>query len=159
MATSNFSTGGNGGINVIDENEHFDTVSDTVGNVVDELDRMGYTSSDSREFNDRDTLNATEVYYKGKLVAVLRVTAGYYEHANMEVYLVAGMTNEELQEQFEDLTYTYNPDSFDGWVVDRSLFTRDKRHAKKVMDAVEEFTTKLRLVGVFSSGEAVYETV
>lgn len=154
MATANFTSGGNGGINVIETIDEF-SVPYTLENIFYEMESKGYTLSDSCEFNDRDTIDATEVYFENKLVAVLHVTAGYYEHANIEVYTVAGMTDEEMVDKFEDLVSEYDSDR--GWYVERSMFTRDKKHAKRVQSIVEKFTTKVVQTAQFSNGEALYE--
>ena len=156
MATANFTSGGNGGINVIETDELTD-INDTLRNIYDELGDKGYTLSDSREFSGRDTIDATEVYFDNKLVAVLHVTAGYYEHANIEIYMVAGMTAEQMVDEFEELVSDYDSDR--GWYVDRKLFTRDKRHAKRVQSAVETYTTKVVQTAKFSNGETWYEKV
>lgn len=156
MATSNFTGGGNGGTNVI-EVEHEFSVSETLENIFDELESKGYTLSESREFSGRDTIDATEVYFDNKLVAVLHVTAGYYEHANIEVYMVAGMTDREMVDEFEELVSGYDGER--GWYIDRKLFTRDKRHAKKVQNTVERYTTKVVQVAKFSNGETWYAQV
>lgn len=156
MATSNFTSGGNGGINVIEIENDFD-YDYTLENIFDELEAKGYTLSDSREFSGGDTIDATEVYHNNKLVAVLHTTAGYYEHANMEVYMVAGMTDEEMVDKFEDLVSEYDYDK--GWYVERSMFTRDKRHAKKVQSTIEAYTTRIVQTARFSNGEVWYEKV
>lgn len=152
MATGNFTLGGNGGINVIEVNNDFD-YKDTVDNIMDELESKGYTLLDSRELDG----DCTEVYKDSKLVAVLNITLGYYEHANVEVYLIAHMDDDSLQDYFEDLTFDYNAD--DGWVLDKSKFTRDKREASKVLKAVETFTTKIEVTARFSNGETMYAKV
>lgn len=156
MATSNFTSGGNGGINVIGTDEITD-INDTLRIIYDELMNKGYTLNDSREFNDHETIDATEVYLDNKLVAVLHVTAGYYEYANVEVYLLAGMTNDEMVDEFEELVCDY--DSERGWYIDRSLFTKDKKHAKKVLGVVEKYTTKIVQTAQFSNGETWYAKV
>lgn len=152
MATGNFTQGGNGGINVIELENEFD-YKDTIDNIEYELEAKGFTLSESRELDG----DCTEVYKDNKLVAVLNVTPGYYEHANVEVYLVARMSDDELQDDFEDLTFDYN--SNDGWVLDRSKFTRNKREADKVLKAVEMFTTKIVVTARFSNGETMYAKV
>ena len=156
MAASNFTSGGNGGINVIETDELTD-INETLSNIYDELEAKGYTLSESREFNDRDTIDTTVVYFDGKLVAVLHVTAGYCEHANLEVYMVAGMTDEEMVDKFEDLVSEYDNDR--GWYIERSMFTRDKKHAKKVQSTIENYTTKVVQTARFSNGETIYERV
>lgn len=158
MATSNFTSGGNGGINVILDDEYGDSVKYTMDSVYDRLSELGYIMNDSRVFNDRDTLDATEVYTKDrKLVAVLHVTSGYYEHANIEVYVVAGMTDDEMVDSFEELVSGY--DLYKGWYVDRSMFTRDKRHAKRVQRAIDSHTVKVVQTARFSNGETWYKEV
>ena len=154
MATANFTHGGNGGINVIETDELTDT-NDTLENINYELESKGYTLNDSKAFSN--TLDCTEVYHKGKLVAVLNVTAGYYEHANLEAYMVAGMTDEEMVDEFEDLVSEYDADR--GWYVERSMFTRDKRHAKRVQSTIDRHTTKVVQTARFSNGETWYAKV
>ena len=151
MATSNFYTGGNNGLNVIlpqDESEGFTQgeLGITIENIVSELTSKGY-SVDSANHLTRaprsfETGQGFLVYNKNaKIVAFLEVCFGYYEHANVDVYLLAGMSDDEMVDEFEELVCEYDINR--GWYIDRKLFTKDKRHAKRVMTAVEKYTTKV----------------
>lgn len=145
MATSNFYESGNHGLNVIlDDNEVGDfQIYDTLALIVDELAEVGYTVDDVRNWVHTPRSFETGIQYAvynpdGKLTAVLEVCAGYYEHANINIY-----TGKTLIDEIGDKEY-YN-------------ITEDKRFVKKVVDVVKRHTSGYNTVARFSNGETIYE--
>lgn len=145
MATGNFYTGGNHGLNVI-ISDYDEAVEDTVANIVAELSSKGY-SVDSANYLTQaprsfETGQGFLVYNKNaKIVAFLEVCAGYYEHANVDVY--TGM---------EDLDDLVN----DGREY-KSDITKNKRDIDRVVKCVEMYTSGYKRVATFSNGETIYE--
>ena len=80
---------------------------------------------------------------------------GYYQGANVSLWLVADMTEEELVDEFEDLVCDYNDE--DGWYLARKNFTRNQKEKNKVLKTVELYTEKLNVVASLSNGEVFYE--
>lgn len=145
MATSNFYENGNHGLNVIlDDNEVGDfQVYDTLTLMVDELAEVGYTVDDVKNWvhtpRSFDTGMQYAVYNPdGKLTALLEVCAGYYEHANINIY-----TGETLIDEIGDKEY-YN-------------ITENKKFVKKVVDVVKRHTSGYKRTTTFSNGESIYE--
>ena len=145
MATSNFYQDGNHGLNVIvipDDADEFDTtVEDTLINIVEELSSAGYSVDNVKNWVDTprsfDTGQQFAVYNKaGRVVALLELCSGYYSGANVNVY-----TGQYLKDVLDDDT-------------DVSV---NKRDARRIVQAVEEYTTTFRRTATFSNGESIYE--
>ena len=145
MATSNFYEDGNNGLNVIlieDEDNADIVVGDTLQNIVDTINSMGYSVDNVKNWVDTprsfDTGQQFAVYNKsGRVIALLELCAGYYSGANINVY-----TGQYLKDVLEDEDVSIN-----------------KRDARRVVQAVQEYTTGYKRTATFSNGEAVYETV
>ena len=145
MATSNFYEDGNNGLNVIiiDEEDNGDmVVGDTLANIVAELDKMGYSVDNVRNWVDTprsfDTGQQFAVYNKSgnRVIALLELCAGYYSGANINVY-----TGQYLKDVLDD----------------ESDVSMNKRDARRVVQAVQEYTTGYRRTATFSNGESIYE--
>jgi len=140
MATGNFYTGGNHGLNVIYV-DYEEAVGDTIANIVAELSSKGYSIDSASHLIDTprsfDTGQQFTVYNKSaRVVALLELCAGYYSGANINVY-----TGQYLKDVLDD-------DS------DVSI---NKRDARRIVQAVQEFTTTFKRTATFSSGESIYE--
>lgn len=144
MATANFYNNGNGGIHAIMDS---DRATEIYNLIKDELLHNGFTLNNYK--ND-----STSIYRDDKLVAVMSLEYGYYEGANVSLWLVANMTVEEMINEFEDFVYDYDED--DGWTIARRLFTRNQKEKNKVLKAVELYTEKLNVVASFNNGEVIY---
>lgn len=148
MATSNFYESGNHGLNVIlaeDESEGLTQwdLGITLELMVDELAEVGYTVDDVKNWVHTPRSFETGIQYAvynpdGKLTALLEVCAGYYEHANINIY-----TGETLIDEIGDKEY-YN-------------ITENKRFVKKVVDVVKRHTSRYNRTATFSNGETIYE--
>lgn len=145
MATSNFYEDGNNGLNVIiiDEDDNGDMiVGDTLANIVAELSKMGYSVDNVKNWVDTprsfDTGQQFAVYNKAgtKVIALLELCAGYYSGANINVY-----TGQYLKDVLDD----------------DSDVSMNKRDARRVVQAVQEYTTGYRRTATFSNGESIYE--
>ena len=145
MATANFYNNGNGGINAILDGDEASEIYDMIK---DELSYNGFTLDDYQ--ND-----STSIHKDGKLVAVMSLEYGYYQGANVSLWLVADMTEEEMVYEFEDLVSDYSDE--DGWYMVRKNFTRNQKEKNKVLKTVERYTEKLNVVASFSNGEVLYE--
>ena len=145
MATANFYNNGNGGINAIMDGYEASEIYDMIE---DELLYNGFTLCNYK--ND-----STSIHKDGKLVAVMSLEYGNYEGANVSLWLVADMTEEEMVYEFEDLVCDYSHE--DGWYIARKNFTRNQKEKNKVLKAVELYTEKLNVVASFSNGEVLYE--
>lgn len=144
MATGNFYTGGNHGLNVI-ITDYDEAVDDTVENIISELSSKGYSVDSADHLTQAqgrfETGRGYLVYNKnGKIVAFLEVCAGYYEHANVDVY-----TGDELIELSDD-----------GYDYDNEV-TKNKRDIDRVVKCVEMYTDGYKRVATFSNGETIYE--
>jgi hypothetical protein len=148
MATGNFYTGGNHGLNVIiipDEEEDNMTVEDTIANIVAELSSKGYSvdSADNLTQAPRSFETGTGylVYNKNaKIVAFLELCAGYYSGANIDIY-----TGDALIDISDD-----------GYDYDNEV-TKNKRDIDRVVKCVEMYTDGFRKKYQFSNGETWYE--
>lgn len=148
MATGNFYTGGNHGLNVIvipDEDEDSTIVEDTLVNIVDELSSKGYSVDDASHLTQAprsfETGQGFLVYNKnGKIVAFYELCAGYYSDANINIY-----TGDELIDISDD-GYDYNNE-----------VTKNKRDIDRVVKCVEMYTSGYKKVAQFSNGETIYE--
>lgn len=146
MATSNFYEDGNNGLNVIQYENEDDAemlVGDTLANIVAEINNMGYSVDNVRNWVDTprsfDTGQQFAVYNKSaRVVALLELCAGYYSGANINIY-----TGQYLKDVLDD-------DS------DVSI---NKRDARRIVQAVQEFTTTFKRTATFSNGESIYERV
>lgn len=145
MATSNFYENGGHGLNVIhDDDELGDLqVHDVLALMVDELDEIGYTVDDVKNWVHTPRSFETGIQYAvynpdGKLTALLEVCTGYYAAANVNIY-----TDSDLVDILGDKEY-YN-------------ITENKRFVKKVVDVVKRHTVGYNRVAQFSNGEAIYE--
>lgn len=142
MATSNFYEDGNNGLNVIIINDEDDTaVEDTLQNICDEINNMGYSIDNVSNWVDTprsfDTGQQFAVYNKsGRVLALLELCAGYYSGANINVY-----TGQYLKDVLDD-------------GIDVSINNRD---ANRVVGAVREYTTGFKRTATFSNGESIYE--
>lgn len=138
MATSNFYESGNHGLNVVMTETEFD-LTDTIDNIVGDLEDKGYSVSDIRMDTPRsfDTGMAYTVFKGHKVVAVLQVCAGYYEHANINVY-----TDVEAEIEY-----------------DRDEITHNKRDINRVVKVVKLYTTQYAKAYQFSNGETGYVQV
>ena len=146
MATANFYNNGNGGINAIMDG---DEVVENYILIKDELYSKGFML-----YNYQD--DSISIHKDDKLVAVMSLEYGYYEGANVSLWLVADMTEEEMVYEFEDLVCNYSYDE-DGWYMARKKFTRNQKEKNKVLKTVERYTEKLNAVASLSNGEAIYE--
>ena len=148
MATSNFFQDGNHGLNVIvpDTDDEMDTtVEDALANIVVELSNMGYSVDNVKNWVDTprsfDTGQQFAVYNKaGNIIALLELCAGYYSGANINVY-----------------TGQYLTDVLDVDIDEK--VSMNKRDARRVVQAVQEYTTGYRRTATFSNGESIYERV
>lgn len=148
MATSNFYTGGNNGLNVI-LCDYEQAVDDTMNNIITELkakkysiDRANPLAQAPRSFNTGQgflVYKTTKARFV-KYVAFLEVCAGYYGHANIDIY-----TSDEL--------VGLGFDAYDG---DEQV-TRNKRDIDRVVKTVKAFTNGYKQVAQFSNGETIYE--
>ena len=145
MATANFYENGGHGLNVIhDEDELGDfQVYDVIALMVDELEGIGYTVDDVKNWVDTprsfDTGTQYAVYNPdGKLTALLELCTGYYSGANVNIY-----TDSDLVDIMGDKEY-YN-------------ITENKKFVKKVVDVVKRHTIGYNKVAQFSNGETIYE--
>ena len=144
MATGNFYTGGNHGLNVIIA-EYDEAVDDTVANIVAELSSKGYSVDSANHLTQAprsfETGQGYLVYNKNaKIVAFIEVCAGYYEHANVDIY-----TGDELID-ISDGGYDYGGE-----------VTKNKRDIDRVVKCVEMYTDGYKRVATFSNGETIYE--
>ena len=144
MATGNFYTGGNQGLNVI-LTEYDEAVGDTMANIVAELSSKGYSVDDARHLTQAPRSFETGLGYlvvnsKGKYLAFMEVCAGYYEHANIDIY-----TGDELIDISDD-----------GYDYDNEV-TKNKRDIARVMKCIEMYTNGYKQVAQFSNGETIYE--
>ena len=143
MATGNFYISGNHGLNVVLTENEFD-LEDTISNIVCELSSKGYSVDAVRNWVDTPRSFDTGLRYAifnnktGKNVALLEVCAGYYDHANINIY-----TGKELEDIVD---YGYN-------------VTKDKRDIDRVVKCVELYTDKYLRTAIFSNGETIYEKV
>lgn len=144
MATGNFYTGGNHGLNVI-QVDYDEAVGDTLANIVADLEAKGYSVDSANHLTQAPRSFETGLGYlvvnsKGKYVAFMEVCAGYYEHANIDVY-----TGDELIDISDD-----------GYDYDNEV-TKNKRDIAKVMKCIEMYTDGYKKVAQFSNGETIYE--
>lgn len=150
MATGNFYTGGNHGLNVIlaeDETEGLTQwdLGITIENIVSELTSKGYSVDSANHLTQAprsfETGQGYLVYNKNaKIVAFLEVCAGYYEHANIDIY-----TGDELIDISDD-----------GYDYDNEV-TKNKRDIDRVVKCVEIYTDGYKRVATFSNGGTIYE--
>lgn len=142
MATGNFYTGGNNGLNVI-ISDYDEAVEYTLVNIVDELSSKGYSVDDAKHLTQAprsfETGQGFLVYNKnGKIVAFYELCAGYYSGANINIY-----TGDELID--------ISDDGYDNEV------TKNKRDIKRVVKAIQDYTEGFKRVATFSNGETIYE--
>ena len=140
MATSNFYTGGNHGLNVI-YTDYDEAVGDTLENIMAELSSKGYSVDSANHLTQAprsfETGQGYRVYNKNaKIVAFIEVCAGYYEHANIDIY-----TGDELIDISDD----------------GDEVTKNKRDIDRVVKCVEMYTDGYKRVATFSNGETIYE--
>lgn len=147
MATGNFYEAGNHGLHIIgcdSDGEGFE-VEDTIANITCELEAKGWSFDElsraeisvPRSF---ETGREWEVNDKaGKLVARISLAAGYYEHANLNIFTGDAL----LDELGEDKQY---------WNM-----TTNKRSIKTLLDVIAMYTTAIKRVATFSNGETIYE--
>lgn len=145
MATGNFFTGGNHGINVI-ECDYEQAVEDTLANIVSELLSKGYSVDSANHLTQAPRSFETGQGYlvynkKAKIVAFLELCNGYYEHANIDIY-----TGDELID-ISDEGYDYENE-----------VTKNKRDIDRVVKCVQLYTTQIVKVATFSNGETIYKT-
>jgi hypothetical protein len=146
MATSNFYEDGNNGLNVIvTEDEDETIVEDTLQNIVDTINSMGYSVDNVRNWVDTprsfDTGQQFAIYNKNsRIVALLELCAGYYSGANVNIY-----TGQDLIDISDD-----------GYDYDKEV-TKNKRDIARVVKAVQDFTEGFRRTAQFSNGESIYE--
>ena len=148
MATGNFYTGGNHGLNVIiipEDDEYGTVVGDTLANIVAELSSKGYSVDSARHLTQAprsfEIGQGYLVYNKnGKIVAFYELCAGYYGHANIDIY-----TGDELVD-ISDEGYDYGGE-----------ITKNKRDIDRVVKCVEMYTGGYKRVATFSNGETIYE--
>lgn len=145
MATANFYNNGNGGINAIMDG---DEVVENYILIKDELYSKGFMLHNYQD-------DSISIHKDDKLVAVMSLEYGYYEGANVSLWLVADMTEEEMVDEFEDLVCDYSHE--DGWYMARKNFTRNQKEKNKVLKTVERYTEKLNVVASFHNGEVIYE--
>lgn len=142
MATSNFYEDGNNGLNVIVTEDDDETiVEDTLQNICDTINEMGYSIDNVSNWVNTprsfDTGQQFAVYNKSaRVVALLELCAGYYSGANINVY-----TGQYLKDVLDSDT-------------DVSI---NKRDARRIVQAVQEFTTTFKRTATFSNGESIYE--
>lgn len=145
MATSNFYQDGNNGLNVIlidDDDDNGDLIlADTLQNIVDTINEMGYSVDAVHNWVDTprsfDTGIQYAVYNKSaRVIALLEVCAGYYSGGNINVY--TGQYLKDVLDDDEDVSI-------------------NKRDAKRVVQAVQEYTTGYKRTATFSNGESIYE--
>lgn len=144
MATSNFYEDGNNGLHVIitdEDNEDDTSVEDTLQNICDTINEMGYSIDNVRNWVNTprsfDTGQQFAVYNNaGRVVALLELCVGYYPGANINVY-----TGQYLKDVLE----------YDDEV------SINKRDARRIVGAVQEFTTTFKRTATFSNGESIYE--
>ena len=144
MATSNFYTGGNHGLNVI-ISDYDEAVEYTLENIMAELSSKGYSVDSANHLTQAprsfETGQGYRVYNKNaKIVAFIEVCAGYYEHANVDIY-----TGDELIDIIDD-GYDYGNE-----------VTKNKRDIDRVVKCVEAYTDGYGRVATFSNGETIYE--
>lgn len=151
MATGNFYTGGNQGLNVI-ISDYDEAVEDTLANIEDTLDNIvsellskGYSVDSANHLTQAPRSFKTGTGYlvynsKAKIVAFLELCNGYYEHANIDIY-----TGDELIDISDD-----------GYDYDNEV-TKNKRDIDRVVKCVEMYTKGYKKVAQFSNGEAIYE--
>lgn len=144
MATSNFYQDGNHGLNVIltGDDEDDTSVEDTLSNIVDELNEIGYSVDEAHIVNTPrsfDTGQQFLVYNKkgDKAIALLELCAGYYSGANVNVYTGDALDDETDEEYVE--------------------VTKNKRDVTRVVDIVKSNTQSFRRTATFSNGESIYE--
>lgn len=140
MATGNFYNSGNHGLNVIVTEDDEFAVTDTIDNIVGDLEDKGYSVSDIRMNTPRsfDSGMAYAVFNKdNKVVAVLEVCAGYYSDANINVYT-------DIEAEIE---------------YDRDEITHNKRDINRVVKIVKLYTTQYAVTARFSNGETMYAKV
>ena len=143
MATSNFYQDGNHGLNVIiiPDDEDNTVVEDTLQNIVDHLNEIGYSVDDARYLSQAprsfETGQAFTVHRKdGRMVAMYELCAGYYSGTNVNIY-----TGNDLTELLDDDTEV----------------TKNKRDVTRVVNAIKQYTEGFRKVATFSNGESIYE--
>lgn len=142
MATSNFYEDGNNGLNVIVTEEDDETiVEDTLQNICDTINEMGYSIDNVSNWVNTprsfDTGQQFAVYNKdGKNVALLELCAGYYSGANINVY-----TGQVLKDV---LDYDHE-------------VTVNKRDITRVVTIVKQNTEGFKRTATFSNGESIYE--
>lgn len=146
MATGNFYENGGHGLNVI-YTDYDEAVGDTLENIVAELSSKGYSVDSANHLTQAPRSFETGQGYlvvtpKGKYVAFLEVCAGYYEHANIDIY-----TGDELIDISDD-GYDYGNE-----------VTKNKRDIDRVVKCVEAYTSGYKRVATFSNGETIYERV
>ena len=144
MATSNFYQDGNHGLNVIltGDDEDDTSVEDTLSNIVDELNEIGYSVDEAHIVNTPrsfDTGQQFLVYNKkgDKAIALLELCAGYYSGANINIY-----TGDSLYDETDE---------------DYVEITKNKRDIAMVVKTVQNYTEGFRRVATFSNGESIYE--
>lgn len=142
MATGNFYTGGNHGLNVIIA-DYDEAVGDTLENIIAELSSKGYSVDSADHLTQAprsfETGTGYLVYNKNaKTVAFIEVCAGYYEHANIDIY-----TGDELID--------ISDDSYE--------VTKNKRDIDRVVKCVEMYTDGYKRVATFNNGETIYERI
>lgn len=144
MATGNFYTGGNHGLNII-ISDYDEAVEDTLENIATELSSKGYSVESADNLTQAPRSFETGIGYlvynkNAKIVAFLEVCNGYYEHANIDIY-----TGDELID-IGDSDYEYEKE-----------VTKNKRDIDRVVKCVEIYTQGYKKVAQFSNGEAIYE--
>ena len=146
MATGNFYTGGNHGLNII-ISDYDEAVEDTLENIIAELSSKGYSVDSANHLTQAprsfETGQGYLVYNKNwKIVAFLELCNGYYEHANIDIY-----TGDELID-IGDSDYEYEKE-----------VTKNKRDIDRVVKCVEMYTDGYKRVATFSNGETIYKKV
>lgn len=144
MATGNFYTGGNHGLNVI-ISDYDEAVEDTLANIVSELTSKGYSIDSANHLTQAprsfETGQGYLVYNKNaKIVAFIEVCAGYYSGANVNIY-----TGQDLIDISDD-GYDYENE-----------VTKNKRDIARVVKCVEMYTDGFRKKYQFSNGETWHE--
>lgn len=143
MSASNFYEDGNHGLNVIvvPDEEDSTVVEDTIQNICDELNEIGY-SIDHLSLVDKTPRsyetgqNFAVFSKKNKVVAIFTLCAGYYSGANINIYT-----------GYDHLTDEY----------ERDEITVNKRDIERVVRVIKNYTESFNRVATFSNGESIYE--
>lgn len=138
MATANFTECGNHGLFVIECENEFD-YADTVENIVSELASKGF-SVDKVNLTDGDDWAVYD--NNGRGVALITAYDGYYSGVSFGIF-----TGDDMVEEF-DPYHEYD-----------DKITRNKKTIDKVVRCVTMYTTPIRRVATFSSGETIYERI